>query len=156
MSAQDNLGPQFPPGMSQPKNLRISVARIGRLRSGDWEIPMNQVHAHPTLGDQGRLQGPPRSSGGSRRYSMADMTADVAANGVHSPIQLGRKYYDPEHVAVTEGHHRYVAARDAGLRDLPVELIDNGLCHVSVDDVLHDSLRRKGPRPVPARRRGRQ
>jgi hypothetical protein len=111
VSAEDNLNPQQ----------FVSVKRIGRLISGDWGVPMHQVHVHPTQGDEGRLAVAKElaiPSGGRREYKMSDLTRDVAENGVKEPIEISKSYYSG--TKVVEGHHRYVAARDAGLTKVPV------------------------------------
>ena len=108
-AATDHLGPQF-----------LTVRQVGRLTSGDWDVPMRQVIPHPTMGKDGRLStiGHPGSSGGSRSYSMEHLTNDIAAHGVREPIGIETQRHGE--VDVYEGHHRYVAARQAGAKRIPV------------------------------------
>jgi ParB-like nuclease domain len=97
----------------------MSVEKVGHLISDDWDVPMSHVHAHPTLGGEGRLQGDdPHASGGNRPYSMTAMTRDVKAHGVREELTINHSPSGT--VRVREGHHRYVAARDAGLTKVPV------------------------------------
>lgn len=101
----------------------MSVRSVGRLLSGDWDVPMNQVIAHPASDNRGRLtvRGKEKyASGGSRDYDMTAMTEDIRQHGVREPISVD-KYRPNAEILVDEGHHRYVGARDAGEKRIPVE-----------------------------------
>lgn len=57
-------------------------------------------------------------------FSQQDLLADVAANGVKEPIEV--QYAAEEapgyRFAITNGHHRYIAAREAGHTHVPVKI----------------------------------
>jgi hypothetical protein len=46
--------------------------------------------------------------------------ADIAANGVREPLEIGIAATDKHRDVLYDGHHRYSSAKHAGLRQVPV------------------------------------
>lgn len=59
-----------------------------------------------------------------KSFNQSKLTADIAKNGVKEPIEV---QYDHEEdpglrFSILNGHHRYIAARNAGLTHVPVHI----------------------------------
>jgi ParB-like chromosome segregation protein Spo0J len=76
----------------------ISTKEVGQMASGDHGSSME--HAYQRFGKMGD------------EYQTG-LDADVKANGIKEPITMSGR-------TVTEGHHRYYAARNTGKRKMPV------------------------------------
>lgn len=96
MSASDHLGPQF-----------MSVEHLGTMQSADYPgQTMNDVHAM-IRDKEGRDP--------ALRFHMDQIREDIQERGLQHPVQVDR-----DRAEYGNGHHRYSAARDLGIRHLPV------------------------------------
>ena len=68
------------------------------------------------------LYHPPPAEGPNRMAKQRALTADVAQHGVHTPLE--GSHWGPGDDTVTQGHHRYWAARDTGQTHLPMQMVD--------------------------------
>jgi hypothetical protein len=62
-------------------------------------------------------------------FNQEELTEDIRANGVTEPIEV---VYDAEEepwnrFSIVNGHHRYIAARNAGLTKVPVKITAGSL-----------------------------
>lgn len=101
-----NLGRQF-----------LTLDEVSRLHSRDFGVPMSEVFgAMQTRWDQGvRDHMTEEMRGGPRKY-VDLLKADIAENGMRKPIKV-------RDGAVTDGHHRAIAAMELGLDKIPVKVI---------------------------------
>lgn len=57
-------------------------------------------------------------------FNQNKLTADIAKNGVKEPIEVQYDHQEEPGLrfAILNGHHRYIAARNAGLTHVPVRI----------------------------------
>jgi ParB/RepB/Spo0J family partition protein len=80
----------------------------------DWDNPIRMKHIDSETFANSDEEHP-------ERY--AELLKSVRKHGVKTPIQV-RRIEDGEHF-LEEGHHRVVAAREAGLKTIPVEFYND-------------------------------
>jgi hypothetical protein len=111
MTALDNVHPaQF----AKTKPHTMSMASVGKLRSGDYGTSMDEMAGN----DEARWS----MDQGSNKYAgtgaMEDLTDSIASHGVKEPIEIwGSGRHEP---VVSQGHHRFQASYDLGLSRIPV------------------------------------
>jgi hypothetical protein len=98
VAASDHLsGSQFP---------SVPTEKVGRMKSGDWR---------GTVEDAYQRQLAAKASGlGDWPVQQQELNEDIRANGITSPIDIS-----PGHRKLLNGHHRYYAARETGLSEMP-------------------------------------
>jgi hypothetical protein len=72
-------------------------------------------------------------------FGQEDLTQDIIENGVQEPIEIG---YNSEEeswnrFSILNGHHRYIAARNAGLMSVPVVITADSLLRTDADGKLY-------------------
>ena len=98
MTASEHLSPhQFAP-----------MHEVDHYESGDFDIPMHRVPAY--LDHRDIHHGMPLE-----RATTDHLIKDIGANGMHEPITV---YSDN---VVTDGHHRYAAAKALGHTHIPID-----------------------------------
>lgn len=98
MTARDNLSPdQF-----------MHVADIGKMKSANMRDGGSVSDWNDSY----------RASNAARYHPGLD--ADVAANGVRIPLDVGIAHSDKHESVLYNGHHRYAAAVKAGHTHVPV------------------------------------
>lgn len=102
MSAQDHLGTQF-----------MSMRQMGTLQAGD--VP-GMTMSELANDDYARWEKDQTSDKYAGTDAMEDLTSSVEEHGVKEPIQVGNwgGMAGGSGPSVIDGHHRYLAAYDAG------------------------------------------
>ncbi len=72
-------------------------------------------------------------------FAQEDLTEDIKANGIQEPIEIG---YNAEEepwlrFSILNGHHRYIAARNAGLMSVPVVITADSLLRTNAEGELY-------------------
>lgn len=104
MTAQENLNEQQ----------FMAIADIGRMKS------VNRTAQGGTVDDWDVIYRSPKGAA-IHTNGWGGMDKDVARHGVEEPLEVGIAHDPARHVSVLyDGHHRYSAAKKAGLTHVPV------------------------------------
>jgi hypothetical protein len=99
------------------REINLSTKQVGRMRSGDFGKEVNRI----TNFDVGRT----RDTG----ETIPEFSSRLKKEGLHSPVEIGFTYRG---AALLNGHHRYLAANQAGIKKM------KGIVHKDdYQDVVH-------------------
>jgi hypothetical protein len=101
----------------------MGVKRIGRMVSGDFAPrrmrELKSADLEPPSG---------KTAAGEPLRDMRHLDSDMRASGMRHPLSMGfGKPKAPGMPYLDDGHHRYVAARNAGMEKIPVSLDAPGM-----------------------------
>lgn len=136
MSAADHLGPQFDPATHGMGNTRETwpIEAVGKLHSGnimentagvvgDGAVPVSERFRNgSSVDDWARLH---LARGADSR--LPSMTSSMRDQGFDEdePLEV-RLARGPEHASVlSDGHNRYLSARQAGVKRVPVRISES-------------------------------
>lgn len=103
MTAPENFGPQF-----------ADIDTIRGYASADW--PGKTMGDMADKPNANRLMNSQRT--GDRHTQHAELVADIAANGIRKPLSVS---YATDPPTAVDGHHRWYAGLEAGVKSFPVE-----------------------------------
>jgi hypothetical protein len=145
MAASDNLSPQQFMGVDELKTLRAGDypgRTVGNMK-GKWLADANTVL-------RGGGQGRHARAGGPQAY-IDSLAADIREHGVQEPLQVSHHTAEDGTQApptLANGHHRALAAIQAGIDKVPVTHISTSAAHT---EATREALRRASSLSLPHR-----